>query len=86
MDRLSVQTVARGVNCLFRSLKILLDDEGQYNDKKLDSKFVLYLRAKSFNLQIQLLVKLRVKETPYIYLLYILNHHGYPLKFQRDVR
>jgi hypothetical protein len=31
MDGLSVQTVAREEKCLFRSLTLLLEDEGQYN-------------------------------------------------------
>jgi hypothetical protein len=31
MDRLSAQTVAKDRNCLYQSLGILLEDEGQYN-------------------------------------------------------
>jgi hypothetical protein len=31
IDELSVRNVVRDGNCLFRSLGILLDDEGRYN-------------------------------------------------------
>jgi hypothetical protein len=50
-DGLSVQTVAVGGKCLFRSLSILLEDEGQYSKlrQKRYKNFVLCLRAKSFN-------------------------------------
>jgi hypothetical protein len=54
MCGLSVQIVARDGYCLFRSLSLLLEDDEQ--------KVVLYLRARSFNHQLHLLVKVRVKE------------------------
>jgi hypothetical protein len=37
-------------------------------DKKLYSKFLVYLRARSFNRQLQLLVNLRVNE---VFILYV---------------
>jgi hypothetical protein len=41
MDGLSAQTVARDRNCLFQSLSLLLDDEGQHN--RLRQKVVQYV-------------------------------------------
>jgi hypothetical protein len=71
IDELSVQAVPSNGNCLFRSLSACTSrrtvstiNEG----RRLNNKFALYLRAKSFNRQPQLLVKLREKE---VYLFYI---------------
>jgi hypothetical protein len=83
MEGLSVQTVARDGNCLFQILSILLEDEGQYNKlrRKLYNKFILYLRAKSSNLQLQLLVKLRVKEVLHLFSSFSTTTNNYSLKF-----
>lgn len=70
IDKLSVQAVPSNGNCLFRSLSVCTSrrtvstiDEG----RRLNSKFALYLRAKSFNRQLQLLMKLREKEVYYLF-------------------
>jgi hypothetical protein len=53
MEGLSLQTIALEENCLFRSVNILLEDEGQYNKlrQRRHDEFMLNLRAKSFNHQ-----------------------------------
>jgi hypothetical protein len=64
MDGLSVQTAS------FRSVSILLEDKGQHSKlrQKAVLTFMLYLRDKLLDHQLQLLVKLRVKE---VYLLQV---------------
>jgi hypothetical protein len=53
MEGLSLQTIVLEENCLFRSVNILLEDEGQYNKlrQQQHDEFMLNLRAKSFNHQ-----------------------------------
>jgi hypothetical protein len=56
MDGLSVQTVLKDRNCLFWNVSILLEDKVQYIKEKWYNKFMLCLRAKSFNHQLQFLI------------------------------
>jgi hypothetical protein len=65
IDVLSVQTVTRDRSCVFQSLSLLLEEEGQYNrlGKKLHNKSVLYLKARSLSHHLHFLVKLRVKNS-----------------------
>jgi hypothetical protein len=81
MDRLSVQTVIRDENCLFRSL-ILLEDEGQYNRLR-HCKFKLYLRGPDHLTTNYNLVQVESERS--ISVLYILNRHHYPLAFEQGL-
>jgi hypothetical protein len=67
-----VQTVTRDGSSLLWSLSTLLKNKDRYNRLEQQSqlnKFMLYLMARSFNQQLQLLDKLRVKEV-HSYLFY----------------
>jgi hypothetical protein len=59
-----VQAVGRDGNCLFQSISLLLDGEDQYNILRQKAVQYVYVvsKAKSFNHQQELLMKLRVKE------------------------
>jgi hypothetical protein len=77
MARLSARFVARDGKNLFRSLSILLQDEGRYRILRHKSGTVslkLCLGAKSFSHQLQLVVRLTERGTSG-HRLYILNHH-----------
>jgi hypothetical protein len=63
MGELLAQNVARDRNCLFWIFSVLLEDNCRTKDEGSQyNKFILYLWAKSFSHQLQLLAKLRVKE------------------------
>jgi hypothetical protein len=75
MDRLSVQTLIRDGNSLYRFLSILLEDEFQYN--RLRQKAVEYVCVVSEGQVIHkpttiLLVKLRVTEV-YVFYTFLAN-------------
>jgi hypothetical protein len=72
MDELSVQAVSIDGNCLFQSLS-----NGT-------NEFMLYLRAKSFNHQLQQLVRLIVKEVGCVCSIYS-KHNRCLLKCRQEL-
>jgi hypothetical protein len=83
MVGLSVPTVARDGNCVFRSHSVLLEDEGQCNKSMQKAVHWFYVTSEGQGIQSPTTIVGQVEsKRSTISLLSILDHHYHPLKFK----
>jgi hypothetical protein len=74
MDGVSVQTVTRVKNCLFRSLSLLLEDEGRYNRLRQNAIQVFHASAGQIA-QPQITIAGQAGSERSIAVLYVFDYH-----------
>jgi hypothetical protein len=74
MDGVSVQTVTRVRNCLFRSLSILLEDEGRYSRLRQNAIQMFHVSTGQIA-HLQITIASQVGSERSIAVLYVFDYH-----------